>query len=148
MRKIWVALVLFALLTLPATAYELAFAREASQGPFHLTYLPLGGNLVQLTVSPDGNYGDACATITYDTTAPPQIGYSSGSGWIYMNIVIGVPAPIDDLWYCCEFAEQVVSQRLAWCTDGKQGCCGASCSNCCKKYTLDHCWFSQHSDYS
>lgn len=149
MKKVFLAVLIFAALTiLPALADELAFARLQTAGPFQTTVLPLGDNLVQLSILPEGNYGDACATIIYHALAPPQITYSSADGWIYMNIVIGVPAPFDDLWYCCEFTEQVVSMRLAWCLDGKQSCCGASCQNCCKKYTLDHCWYSWNSDCS
>lgn len=151
MRKLSIFALLAVLFTLPTFAYppeSVTLNRPTSAGPFQWTVTQVGDNTAQLAISGEGNENDACMVILYDTQAPPQMVTSYTDGWTHLTITIGVPIPLSNKYWCCSFDESKMSMKLATCADGTKNCCGATCSDCCTKYTLNHCWISDNSDCS
>lgn len=146
MRKFLVPLIaLLALSIFPtASAWTIQFQRPLSAGPFQTETKQLEGGLVQFSVLPDGNVGEKCASIIYDSRLWPDgitISETFNNEDAFLSITISVPLPIINKFLCCSFDETIVNQKLASCF-GTKDCCGAACNQCCVRYTLDECWLA------
>lgn len=149
-RFVFCLVLLLLLVSTTAGAWETTLTRPTSAGPFPVTIQNLGNGLTHYTIGPEGNYGDKCLDLTFDTRlwtigVVIEEGTVGTDSWI--KITISVPIPFTGKYLCCDMSGQTVNQKLATC-GGTKSCCGETCDNCCAVVTVDKCYISDNSDCS